>query len=103
MGKWQDVYGRKLWKIRRKQALRRDKYKCQWCLEKGIIRGAKEVHHIVHLNKKNYKDSRIAYGLENLVSLCENCTTTRQQQVRLRMCRSRLKVVIQVEYNRELA
>ncbi|HBQ43945.1 MAG TPA: endonuclease [Lactobacillus acetotolerans] len=73
MGKWQDVYGRKLWKIRRKQALRRDKYKCQWCLEKGIIRGAKEVHHIVHLNKKNYKDSRIAYGLENLVSLCENC------------------------------
>lgn len=73
MGKWSVVYNTKLWEIRRKQVLRRDKYLCQWCLDKGIKKGAREVHHIIHLSNKNYKDQKIAYGLDNLVSLCENC------------------------------
>jgi len=73
VGKWNEVYTRKLWKIRRKQALRRDKYLCQWCLQKGIKKAASEVHHIKHLSDKNYHDRQIAYGLENLVSLCEGC------------------------------
>lgn len=73
MGKWNVVYSRKLWNIRRKQALSRDKYLCRWCSDKGIIRAATEVHHIEHLNYKNYKNPKIAYGLDNLVSLCEAC------------------------------
>lgn len=73
MGKFNMVYTTKRWKHVKTQTLIRDEYLCQWCKEKGIKKAAKEVHHIIHLTKKNYKDEKIAYNLKNLVSLCELC------------------------------
>lgn len=73
MGKFNAVYTTVRWEITRAEVLKRDKYLCQWCLKKGIKKGAVEVHHKIHLTYKNYKDPKIAYGLDNLVSLCELC------------------------------
>lgn len=46
---------------------------CEKCLEAGAITPARYVHHKIHLTETNVKDIRIAYGEDNLQSLCYEC------------------------------
>ena len=50
-------------------ALTRDRYQCVMCKQKGIIKKAEMVHHIVPLKK----DWNKRLELTNLMSLCEAC------------------------------
>lgn len=60
-------YGTK-WRKVREQALRRDKYLCVPCFNKGFLTEATEVDHIV--NKAQGGDW---YDLNNLQSICHDC------------------------------
>ena len=55
-----------IWKNIRKDALKRDKFKCQLCGKK-----AKIVHHIIPY--KDFPTDESANKLENLISLCREC------------------------------
>ncbi|MEM5397333.1 HNH endonuclease signature motif containing protein [Staphylococcus gallinarum] len=57
------------WRRVREQALIRDNYLCQVCLDKGIITDAKIVHHIIYLRH----DFDKALDLDNLTSVCQTC------------------------------
>ena len=46
---------------------------CERCLAAGMITPAEHVHHIIHLTMDNYMDPAIAYGADNLESLCASC------------------------------
>lgn len=63
-------YHSKSWKAKRKQALRRDNYLCQRCLnEFEIITISEEVHHIISTKE----DWSKKLELDNLISLCTSC------------------------------
>lgn len=49
---------------------------CERCLKKGIYEPAVIVHHREHLNADNVKNPKIAYGEQNLESLCFKCHQT---------------------------
>jgi 5-methylcytosine-specific restriction endonuclease McrA len=62
-------YHTPVWRRVRMVALKRDHRLCQWCLKRGTITIATEVHHIKELDK--YPD--LALDVGNLVSLCHAC------------------------------
>lgn len=51
----------------RLEALERDKYLCQACLERGVLTRATEVHHVIPIEI----DPTRRLDLDNLVSLCK--------------------------------
>lgn len=63
------------WCICRDAYLKKVSYLCEDCLEKGIVKGADEVHHIIHLNAVNMNDPKIAFNEQNLKALCKACHT----------------------------
>lgn len=62
-------YHTSVWQRARKMALQRDHYLCQFCLKKGALKTATEVHHIKPL--ADYPE--LSLDLNNLVSLCWQC------------------------------
>lgn len=75
--KEQGFYHKTAWRRLRLLALQRDNFLCQDCLKKGIIRTAREVHHIIPLEER----PDLGLVLKNLRSLCHDCheaTKTRQ-------------------------
>lgn len=64
-----DFYKTKEWEHIRAIALARDRYQCVMCKQKGILKKADMVHHIVPV-KKNW-NKRLE--LNNLISLCNAC------------------------------
>ncbi|WP_411842180.1 HNH endonuclease [Salinicoccus sp. HZC-1] len=62
-------YQKKAWKLTRAKALARDNYTCQKCMERGDIKSAELVHHIVYVEE----DIQKALQLDNLISLCHTC------------------------------
>ena len=63
------IYDGMRWKRKRLEALRRDRYPCQYCKRYGKLTPADEVHHILTIDEAPEK----AYDLDNLVSLCRAC------------------------------
>ncbi len=57
-----------IWKYRKKEVLKRDKYNCLICFNEGIIKEARTVHHIFSL--RCYPE--ICMDPFNLISLCNN-------------------------------
>ena len=68
-----NFYTSSKWRDARDAALARDDYLCQRCLAEGRVTAAEIVHHKHELTPDNIQDDRIAYGLDNLVSLCRLC------------------------------
>lgn len=71
---YSDFYKSKAWRRVRKQVLLRDKYMCQSCLRKGIVKSidSKErffVHHIVELKD----DWELRLNASNLETICATC------------------------------
>lgn len=62
-------YKSRRWLRVRSAALRRDGYKCQWCVRYGRSVPAVTVHHIQHADEH----PELAYKMDNLVSLCQAC------------------------------
>lgn len=46
---------------------------CERCLKQGLIVPAEIVHHKIHLTEENVKDPAIAFGKDNLESVCKTC------------------------------
>ena len=46
---------------------------CEECLKRGIIKPVEIVHHKIELNADNVNDPAIAYGFDNLESVCRDC------------------------------
>ena len=48
---------------------------CQICLDKGIIKAAVDVHHIISFMTTNdlLKRNELAFNPDNLLSLCKEC------------------------------
>lgn len=66
-------YKGKAWKETREYIFIRDKGLCQDCLDKGIVKPGKEVHHIEYLTPENINNLNIALGEDNLRLLCKEC------------------------------
>lgn len=62
-------YKTKAWRTCRVEALRRDHYLCQMCMDKGLYTPADVVHHIEHLADRPDK----ALDIDNLQSVCHTC------------------------------
>lgn len=61
-------YSSKAWQDCRRQALRRDLYTCAYCSDR-----AREVHHVIPIDKKNITDASVTLNPDNLISLCHSC------------------------------
>ena len=70
-------YSSKAWAKARDLAIRRDKYLCVDCLQRGKITPAAEVHHIGPVEPWNMHDPSVTLNLDNLVSLCLSCHRAR--------------------------
>jgi 5-methylcytosine-specific restriction endonuclease McrA len=63
------------WWLVNKEVLARDNHQCVPCRVKGIVRVAKEVHHIVALTKGGTNSK------SNLLSVCEECHNKRHNHL----------------------
>lgn len=70
-GAYQDVYNTPRWKGLRAEKVRNNPL-CEECLRKGIVKQTEEVHHIIPIDIDNL-DEDLAYGYDNLISLCIPC------------------------------
>ena len=69
----QAIYSSTAWKQLRDTKLRQ-KPLCECCLKQGVVRIAKDVHHVISFMSTNpIERVRLAYDLENLQSLCREC------------------------------
>lgn len=64
-----DFYNSPVWKRKKNQILKDQKWECQRCKKKGIYKSARTVHHIQYL--RNRPD--LALKDENLEAICEEC------------------------------
>ena len=46
---------------------------CERCYSNGVLRPAKVVHHVIHLNPKNINDPSVTLGFDNFQRLCQDC------------------------------
>lgn len=68
-------YKKKRWIRLRLSVLKRDKYQCQECKRKGVIRDADMVHHC------NPDALDMFYDTGNLISLCNTCHNTMHDRI----------------------
>lgn len=70
----QEIYTSSLWRKLRESQLMKEPL-CQMCKEKGIIRPATEVHHIMFISQAGSRLEAydIGYDSDNLMSLCKEC------------------------------
>ena len=54
---------------------------CERCLERGEVRPANVVHHIVPLSPANMGDASVTLNVDNLVALCHDCHTVIHKQL----------------------
>lgn len=84
-------YKSKAWQATRNAVMKRDKFVCQWCLKKGLVVPAEEVHHIKHLTNSNMYDPNINLNQDNLVALCRSCHMGHHKEARAEAIRRALK------------
>lgn len=63
-------YSSTLWKNKRREVLRRDRYTCELCHARG-----NEVHHEVELTPANIHDPNVTLNDRLLHTLCHRCHT----------------------------
>jgi 5-methylcytosine-specific restriction protein A len=65
-------YRTQAWELARAEALARDNFLCQRCLESNILTRADTVHHVETIEDR----PDLVLVLENLVSVCRTCHNT---------------------------
>lgn len=72
-----NFYRRAKWRQVRQLALKRDRFQCVWCRDKGKLTTRRlEVDHIKEL--EDYPE--LAYDLDNLRTLCRDCHNQRHNR-----------------------
>lgn len=71
--KLQKVYSSKKWQSIRSQVIQRDRGLCQICLKNKKLKPGYIVHHIIALTIQNMNNEAIAYGIDNMVCVCNDC------------------------------
>ena len=66
-------YRSKAWKDCRAAYIHSVNGLCERCLEKGIIKAADIVHHIIELDDEKARDPSIAFNFDNLQAVCIEC------------------------------
>ena len=67
--KYQDFYNSKEWKALRNWKFAEANGLCENCKKNGIVRAAREIHHIVPIEKDYSK----RLDCDNLIALCSEC------------------------------
>ena len=73
-------YSSKAWQDCREAYKKKVNYLCEDCLNKGIVKGCEEVHHIVFITPFNVNDPNITLNFKNLVALCRECHRARHNR-----------------------
>ena len=68
-------YHSKAWKNERGVVWDRAHGLCERCAEKGDVKPADVVHHVVPLTERNVNDPDIALNPDRLLALCDDCHT----------------------------
>ena len=70
--KFKPFYKRKAWQDVRKVVLDRSHGLCERCMERGELKPADVVHHVIPLNEGNVGDPDVSLNPERLVALCHD-------------------------------
>lgn len=92
------VYKTSRWLKTRQFVIQRDHGICQMC-NRLILKNA-EVDHIIELNDSNFKDESIAYGFENLRTLCHDCHNKVHNRFKEYNERSIVDLDLSIDYER---
>lgn len=65
------VYKNPRWKYVRKAVIERDRDICYFCGK--LILKKRTIHHLQEIDENNYSDENIAFNLENLVEVHDEC------------------------------
>lgn len=65
------VYKNPRWKYVRKAVIDRDRDICYFCGK--LILKKRTIHHLTEIDESNYSDENIAFNLENLVEVHDEC------------------------------
>lgn len=65
------VYKNPKWKYIRKAVIERDRDICYFCGK--LILKKRTIHHLQEIDENNYSDENIAFNLENLVEVHDEC------------------------------
>ena len=74
-------YKSRAWQNARSFVLDRSHGLCERCLERGGMRPADVVHHIVPLSEANIGDPKVSLDPGNLMALCHDCHTEVHQEL----------------------
>jgi hypothetical protein len=66
-------YSSKQWQDCRNAYMKRRRYLCESCLERGIYRPAEIVHHKIHITPLNIDNPEITLDFDNLEAVCRQC------------------------------
>jgi len=69
------------WQRVRKVVLDRSHGLCERCMERGEVRPADVVHHVIPLSPENVGDPAISLNPEKLMALCDECHTAVHQEL----------------------
>lgn len=75
--KYQHFYNSKSWHDLRNFKWQESNGLCELCLKDGIVREAREIHHIVPINENWNK--RLDY--DNLLALCSDCHNAQHERI----------------------
>ena len=89
--KFKPFYKRKAWKDVRGFVLDRSHGLCERCLEKGTVKPADVVHHVIPLNESNVEDPNISLNPEKCMALCNQCHTEVHQELEIGAMNGRAK------------
>ena len=71
------VYKNPRWKYVRKAVINRDRDICYFCGK--LILNRRTIHHLQEIDENNYSDENIAFNLDNLVEVHDECHNLHHQ------------------------
>jgi len=99
--KFKPFYKRKAWQDVRALVLDRSHGLCERCMERGELRPADVVHHVIPLNEVNVDDPSISLNPDKLMALCHDCHTEVHQQLGIGALNGRPREELRVGFDEE--
>lgn len=74
-------YKSRAWQNVRSLVMTKSNGLCERCMEKGELKPADVVHHVVPLTPDNMNDPEVSLNPEKLMALCHDCHTVLHQEL----------------------
>lgn len=88
---YDEFYHSAEWQEVRQAVLERDHYLCQVCKQRGIVKQATTVHHLIPLRVDYSK----RLDVENLETICQSCHNKEHNERNKKLSQKKLKTKIQ--------